>query len=435
MFKQFNLKHFSFVKVSTSLVVIASLLMGQLVVADSAMAAAQEEKKKRPTQLVGQSVGKKVQKAFELYSGDEAKGVESDIDGAIVVLLDIDADKDYDKAYVSRFIAVMYATKGDNEKEAIKYLKLAIAPDILNEGDQGEALKLLADLQMQTKDYKGALTNYYAWMEFTGKNDGGTWVKISQANYELGQLDKMIVPADKAIAAFGDKPNQNPYILKMTSYYERKLYKEAIKVLETVILIFPENKAWWTQLPMFYLLVENYPKALQTLDLAYKQGFLEKESQIKTLANLYSSNESPYMAAKLLEKHIASGLVKRDDKNISTLANAWHAAQHVGTAAKYYGELAKMTGEAKHYSKQGMLLKQDEQFAKAIPALHKALELGITNEGRIYMSIAESHFYLEQYKEAYAAINKAMEDPKSRKAAKGWKGFIVDTARRKNVSI
>jgi len=431
MFRQLTLK-----KLSTSLVVIASILVAQAPFADIAnAAAAKEEKKKRPTQLVGPSVGKKVQKAFEFYAGDEKKGIESDTDAALVVLLDINAKKDYDKAYVARFIAVMYATKGDHEKEAIKYLKIAIAPDILNESDHGEALKLVADLQMQTKDYKGALSNYYSWMEFTGKNDGGTWVKIAQANYELKQLDKMIVPADKAIAAFGDKPNQNPYILKMTSYYEQKKYKEAIKVLETVILIFPENKAWWTQLPMFYLLVENYPKALQTLDLAYKQGFLEKETQIKTLASLYSSNESPYKAAKLLEKHIASGLVKRDDKNISTLANAWHAAQHVSTAAKYYGELAKMTGEAKHYRKQGMLLKQDEQFTKAIPALNKALELGVKNKGSIYMSIAESYFYLEKYKKAYVAINKAMDDPKSRKAAKGWKGFIADTARRKKVSI
>ena len=436
MFKPFTFKSFSLRKVLTSLVVIASLLVAQVPFADNAMAAgAKEEKKKRPTQLVGPSVGKKVQKAFELYAGDEKKGIESDIDGALVVLHDINAKKDYDKAYVARFIAVMYATKGDQEKEAIKYLKIAVAPDILNEGDHGEALKLLGDLQMQTKDYQSALGNYYAWMEFTGKDDGNTWVKIAQANYELKQLDKVIVPADKAIAAFGDKPNQNPYVLKLQSYYERKKYKDAIKVLETVVLIFPENKTWWTQLPMFYMLVENFDKAVQTLDLAYKQGFLDKESQIKTLANLYSSTEAPYKAARLLEKHIASGLVKRDDKNISTLANAWHAAQHVGTAAKYYGELAKMTNEAKHYRKQGMLLKQDEQFTKAIPALNKAIELGVKNKGRIYMSIAESYFYLEKYKKAYIAINKAMEDPNSRKAAKGWKGFIADTARRKKVSI
>jgi len=279
------------------------------------------------------------------------------------------------------------------------------------------------------------LKNYNAWMKFTGKSDGNTWVKIAQAYYELKQLDKMIAPADKAIAAYGDKHNQNPYVLKIQSYYERKKYKDAVKVLETVIQIFPENKTWWTQLGMFYLLVENHEKGLATLDLAYKQGFLEKESEIKTLANLYAANEIPYKSAIILEKHIDSGLVKRDDSNLATLANSWHAAQHIDKAAKYYGEVAKMTNEAKHYRKQGMLLKQDEQFKAAIVALNKALELGAKNKGRIQMSIAESHFYLEQYKQAYAAIQKAAKDPKTRKAARSWVSFIKDTALRKNVSI
>jgi hypothetical protein len=437
MFNELVFKNLKLKKLSTSLVVIASLLVAQVPFADyaNAAAAAEEKKKKRPTHLVGPRVGKKVQKAFDLYSGNEEEGRESDIKGALAVLLEIEASKTYDKAYVSRFIAVMYATLGDDEVNTIKYLKLAIEPDILSEQDHGEALKLLGDMQMVTKDYEGAIKSFYGWTEFTGKEDGPTYVKIANAYYSLKQLDKVIVPADKAIAAFGDKPNQNPYIMKIQSYYERKMYKESIKVLETVVQLFPENKQWWTQLPMFYLLIEDYDKATQSLDLAHKLGHLDKEGQIKTLANLYSQAEVPYKAAKLLEKHIASGLVKRDDKNISTLANAWHSAQHIDKAAKYYGELAKMTNNAKHYRKQGMLLKQDEQFSKAVVSLNKALELGIKDKGRIYISIAESYFYLEKYKEAYAAIQKAMKDPKSSKSARGWKSFIVDTAKRKKVSI
>lgn len=414
-------------KIFSSLLLIVSVVLIQLPIAADVLAAS-ADKPERKTQLVGPSVGKKVAKAFEAYSAD-------DIPGALTILLDINAKKDYDKAYVDRFIAIMYASQGKEEANAIKYLKLAIAPDILNENDHGDGIKLLADLQMQTKDYKGALVNYKSWMDFTGKSDGDTWTKIAQAHYSLKQLDKMIVPADNAIAAYGDKHNKNPYILKITSYYESKKYKEAVKSLETVLQIFPEDKTWWVQLGSFYLLVEDYKKGLATLDLAYKQGFLEKESQIKTLASLYSQNEVPHKAALLLEKHIASGLVKRDDKNLSTLANAWHAAQHIDKAARYYGEVAKMTNLAKHYSKQGMLLKQDEQFKKAIVALNKALELGVKDEGRVHMSIAESHFYLEQYKQAYKAINLAMKDPKTRKSAKGWVGFIKDTAARKKVSI
>ncbi len=429
MFNKLAFKNLKLKKLSTSLVVVASLLVAQVPFAEQAIAGAEQaEKKKRKTQLVGQRVGKKVQKAFEAYSAD-------DINGALTILLEINPSKDYDKAYVARMIGVMYATQGDNEPKAIDYLKQAIEPDILNEADQSESLKLLGDMQMQTKDYKGALKAYYAWMDFSGKSDGETYVKIANAHYLSKQLDKVIEPADKAIAAFGGKPNKNPYILKITAYYELKKYKEAVKVLETVVQIFPENKQWWTQLPMFYLLIEDYDKAAQTLELAYKLGYLDKEGQIKTLASLYSQSETPYKAAMLLEKYIASGLIKRDDNNISTLANAWHIAQHIDKAASYYGELAQMTANAKNYRKQGMLLKQDEQFAKAVVALNKALELGISNQGQIHMSIAESYFYLEKYKKAYAAIQKAMKDPKVRKSAKGWKSFIVDTAKRKNVTI
>jgi len=420
-----------FKKILTSIMVIVSLVVIQLPTASNAVAAgADKEKKKRPTHLVGPSVGKKVAKAFELYSAEP-----SDIDGALVILLDINAKKGYDLAYVDRFIAVMYATKGDNEKKAIEYLKKAIAPDILNESDQAESLKLIADLQLQTKEYRNALKNYKAWMDFTGKEDAVTWTKIAQSHYALKELDKMIMPADRAIALHGDKPSQNPYILKITSYYERKMFKKAVKVLETIVQVFPEDKQWWVRLGSFYMLTEEYPKALATLELAYKQGFLEKESQIKMLANLYASNEIPYKAAKLFEKHIASGLIKRDDKSLARLANAWHAAQHIDKAAKYYGELAKMTGLAKHYRKQGMLLKQDEQFSKAIVALNQALKIDKKNPGKIQMALAESYFYLEKYKQAYAAINQAMKDPKTRRGAKGWVSFIKDTAQRKHVKI
>jgi len=429
MFNKLVFKNLKFKRLSTSLVVVASLLVAQAPIANFAEAAEQKvEKKKRKSRLPSPKTGKKVQEAFELYS-------EDDINGALVVLLDINASKEYDIAYVDRFIAVMYATLGDNDVKTIKYLKQAIAPDILNELDQGEALKLLGDMQMQTKDYKGALKSYNSWIDFTGISDGQVYIKIANAYYSLGQLDKVIAPADKAIAAFGDKQNQNPYILKVTSFYELKKYKEAIKVLETVVQLFPEVKQWWTQLPMFYLLVEDYPKARETLDLAYRLGHLEKESQITTLASLYSQADAPYKAAILLEKHIASGQVKRNHQNIAKLANAWHSALHIDKAASYYGVLAKMTTNAAHYRKQGMLLKQDEQFANAIVAFNKAIELGVSEQGQIQMSIAESYFYLEKYKKAYAAIQKAVKDPKARKYAKGWKNFIIDTAKRKNITI
>lgn len=426
MFNKLVFKNLKLKKLSTSLAVIASLLIIQAPIASNAIAA--EKKEKRPTQLATPRVGKKVQASYEKFSKD-------DIKGALEILLDINASKKYDKAYVAHFTAVMYATLGDHEKETIKFLKIALKPDILNEAEQGQGMRLLGDMQMQTQDYKGAVDSYNAWIKFTGKNDGNIYNNIANAYYSLKQLKSVIPAADKAISAFGNKPNENSYILKITALYELKRYKDAVKELEIVIQLFPKNKTWWTQLSMFYLLIEDYKKGTQTLDLAYKLGHLDKESHITTLASLFIQSEAPYKAAILLEKHIASGDVKRDEKNLLSLANAWHSSQHIDKAAKYYGELAKMTSDPKHFRKQGMLFKQDEQFSKAITSLNKALELGVENKGNIYMSIAESYFYLEKYKKAYAAIQKAIKDPKASKYARGWKNFIVDTAKRKKVNI
>lgn len=415
-------------KIAKSLMLVASLTLVQVPMSVQASAAEQKaEKPKRKVQLVGANVGKKIAKAFELYSAD-------DLDGALAMLLEIDAKKEYDKAYTDRFIANMYAMKG-NTDEAIRRLKAAIAPDILNESDHAEAIKLLAQLQMQEEDYKNAITNFYAWMDFTGKEDGDTWTRIANAHYQLKQLDKMIVPADKAIAQYGDKHNKNPYLLKLTSFYERKMYKESIDVLETAIQIFPEEQAFWRQLGSIYLLVEDYKKGTATLDLAYKQGFLEKESHLKMLASLYSQHNIPYKAAILLEKHIDAGDIKRDDQSLFALGNAWHAAQHIDKAAAVFTELAKLTNEHKHYAKVGKLLSQDEQYKKAIVALEKALELGATDKGGLYMDIAISHFYLEEFKQAHAAIQQAMKDPKTRKSARGWVAHIKDTAKRKGKAI
>merc|ERR1712124_2723 len=138
--------------------------------------------------------------------------------------------------------------------------------------------------------YPQAVAQYKKWMEFSGEESVSAYLQIANAYYEMKQLDKIIEPADRAIA-ISEEPKMTPYSLKLASYYERKMYKESIKVSETMVKVFPEEKRNWVQLGMFYVMEEDYKRGLATMELAYKQGYLEKQAEFKTLAQMYQQSE------------------------------------------------------------------------------------------------------------------------------------------------
>lgn len=385
-----------------------------------------EERKKAKTKIMGERTGKKVIKAFDLYG-------EEKVEEAIVLLKDIDPSNDFDKATVNRYLGSMYA-QVEKYDEAIKYTKQAVAPDVLNFADQEQSLKLLGDLLIGTQKYQEAKKAYLAWIDFTGDEDPKVYTRIAQANYELKQFRDVFGPADKAIS-LQKEPNKAPYQLKLGSYFELKDYNNMVKVGEEIVRVWPDDKKAWVSLGKYYLQTENYKKGLSTMEVAFNQGFFEAEVDYKVLSNFYSLNEIPFKAAVTLEKAIKEKNVKRTKQNVSAIASNYHRSKDLVKAAKYYEEAAKFDEDAELYRKAGSLLLQSEKFSAAVVRLNKALELGSDKKGTIYSDLAEAYYYQGKYKQAHAAITKAMDDPRTRKFAKGWATYIKDKAARNGVKI
>ena len=291
--------------------------------------------KRGSTKIVGERTGKKVQRAFEAYNEDL-------IADAIQILVDIETSDTFDKAYVDRFVGNLLAAEKGRAKEAMTRLTASVSTKILNDREHADTLRLLGDLNLQEKEYKTAVKWYNSWMDFTCKEDPAIYTRMAQAFYELKQLANIISPADKAIALYAKegKVNKNPYVLKLTSYYERKDYRNTVKVAEELVRQFPDTARWWTQLGFFYMLVEDYKKALSTFEIAYGEGFLTKASELKAYAQLYSTLDVPNKATQILEKYLASGLIEKTEANYSLLANAHHSAKNHKSAAKFYAVAA-----------------------------------------------------------------------------------------------
>jgi tetratricopeptide (TPR) repeat protein len=382
---------------------------------------------KGKTQLVGERTGKKVQQAFEFYNQDL-------IDDALTILYDIDPSDDFDKAYVDRFIGNPLAAQEGQGVKALGYLQSSVKTRVLNDLEYTQTLKLLGDLSMQEKKYGDAIGYYNQWMDITCKKDPDVYTRIAQAYYENGQLDKMIDPADKAIALY-DEPNKNPHVLKLTSYYERKLYPQTVEVAETLVKLFPETKQWWTQLGFFYMLVEDYKRALSIFEIAHDQGFLTKASEVKALAQLYATNDIPIKSAKIQQKYIEEGLIKRDADSLAALANTFHQAKEYVDAAKFYGQAASLSSDPEHYRKQGVLLLTAERYKDAIVALNNALERGAEGEGRIHFSLMEANFYTGNFREAYNHVKEAKKDNSIRRNALAWEPYIREKAKNRGIKV
>ncbi|MCH1919313.1 tetratricopeptide repeat protein [Shewanella sp. A3A] len=392
----------------------------------SALAADKCPIDQRQSKAVGESTGRKVQKSFEAYQA-------GNLDEAITVLLEAAPKGEFDVAYVSRMLGNFYAEKGQMDK-AVKYLKTAVDADVLGGVDHAGTLRLYADLLLQEKKYKEAISYYRKWMAFTCKTDVTVYKRMAISYTELEQWNDALKTIDEGIKQ-AETPDKGLYQLKFTALFQMKKYKEAVKVLEITVPLFPDDKRLWVQLAQLYLLIEDMDSALETYEIAYDAGFLESGDNIVRLSQLLASKGSPYRGAKILEKHIKSGLVKSDEKNLSMLAGFFHQAKELKEAAEYYGKAADISKSGKLYLKQGRILSLDQKYSAAVPVLKQALDAGLDNPGEAQFELALAYLNLKNLKAAYSYAEQASKDKKTAKSANSYLSYIKEKARLSKVSL
>ena len=423
-------------KLNAILITAGALMFGSystLALAQQSAAIACPGYEKPKTRLLGERAGKKLQKAYEIYLNEEIEE-KSRMQQAIAMLRDIEPKEPFDIATVDRFLGQLLVSEDGKQLEALKLLTSAADLGVLNDKDQADMLKLVADLSIQEEKYENSVKYYEKWMKFTCKEDGDIYTRMAKAYTELKEFDKVLTTSDKAIATY-DKPNKNPYALKINAYHEKKQYKGAVEVAEILVEIFPEEKNWWSQLGFFYMLTEDYNKALSTFALAYQQGYLTKKSEFKALVQLYASSDVPFKSAELQIKYMNEGMLDSEASDLATLANTLQLAREYRDAAKYYGQAAAKNGDSDYYRKQGVLLMTAEDYKGAIAALTKSLESGSDKEGKVHFSLMEANFYVGNFRQANEHANEAKKDPSLRRNALAWIPYIKQKADNRGIKI
>eukprot|EP00487_Bulimina_marginata_P005908 TRINITY_DN24675_c0_g1_i1.p1 TRINITY_DN24675_c0_g1~~TRINITY_DN24675_c0_g1_i1.p1 ORF type:complete len:159 (+),score=30.70 TRINITY_DN24675_c0_g1_i1:281-757(+) len=157
--------------------------------------------------------------------------------------------------------------------------------------------------------------------------------------------------------------------MKIGAYSELKDFKSAVKVAEEVLKTWPDKPKSWTLLGRFYMQVEDYKKGLSTMEIAYKNGYFDSETDYRILASLYSLNDIPWKAGLTLEKALKDDKVKRNKDNVNAMASYFHQAKESLKLLSIIKKLGAFENDAELYRKAGSILLRTEKYAQSVTAL------------------------------------------------------------------
>ncbi len=266
-----------------------------------------------------------------------------------------------------RLIYVLTIYGQERYADAIRAYEQVMAQPELPEALVLSTLKTKAQLQFTIEDYEGALVSIRDLMSKVPEPAADVYMLLGQAYFQLGDYDSALEPIQTAVNMVkeqGNTPKENWLLLLRVIYYENRDFPNMIAVLEELIQYYPKDTYLLT-LAGAHSELEDTMKQLVIVEALYEAGYLKTANHIVNLANLYMLHETPYKAAKLLDKEMDAGIVEENERNLRLLSQAWYIAR------------------------------EDE---KSIPPLAQAAEL--TNDGELYVRLAQSHLNLENWDEA-----------------------------------
>ncbi len=305
----------------------------------------------------------------------------------------------------------------------------------------------VAQLNFQLEDFQGAIRGLNAWIrDATACGDkvdsnayyllAAAYVQLSPPNYRSA-----VRPAEQAVAG-ATAPKKGYYDILNLVYSETGERAKRMTILEVMVNNWPSEKSYWTQLSGAYSTAGKDRDAFSVLEVAYRAGLLSRESELKTLVQYYSFFDNPYRGAKMLEREMAAGNIKRTKDNLVLLSQLWSQSREHKKSIPILREAARGATKGDLSYRLGQVLLADEQYKVAQTALEGALNKGgmsRKNTGDAWLLLGTARFSQAGpedtaiWSSSRRAFVNAQRYETARKRATDWITYIdavVDTYKR-----
>lgn len=343
-------------------------------------------------------------------------------------LLESTKGREYENAVVKQTIAYVYIYQ-DDYQTAARYLKEALDMGVFAKHEWLSASMALGQVYVALEEYRKAIALLKPIVDGPEQENVPSTAFILVAN-SYAQLEqfRQALPYTKQAIAREDKPRENWYGLLLAIYFELGEYRNAAETLEIMVANWPQRKRYWTQLAQLYLELDREQQALSTLALAYKQGYLDQQSDLLTLAQLYLFQGVPYKAAQVLKQGLEDDIIEPTSRHYEYLANAYIDAKEYDEALVALGKAADKADDGKFYLRQAQIYASRQQWNEVIQAVDKATDKGLEDKdmGMAYLLQGMASVEEKKYDQALRSFRKARNYEKSREQAVQWIRYVED---------
>ena len=417
---------------------LAALLLCSAVALDPVLpvdvisvAVAQDDKPKkdqRETRRTPALRNKVYEKLAEAQMLAEAK----DYAGAAVILNDMIAEdgkralNSYELANVYNLFAFLaYAT--EDYPQSLRYYEQVIAQPDIPLAMEINTRFTIAQLYFVQEKWQQGIDAMLVWFDLNEKPNAGAYVLLAQGYYQVKKYDLALENVETAISMHegeGKLPKEQWYNLARFLYFDKEDFDSALDVLNTLIIYYPK-KQYWVQASHLYGEKKEEQKQLALMEAAYEQGFLDRSSELVTMAYLYLNAEVPYYAGSVIEKGFKDELVDDKSKNYELGGSAWAQAREVAKSIPMMEKAAAKSDEGELYVRLGNVYLDGDQFVKAADSVNKGLKKGgVKRPDQARLVLGMAYFNLGEYNKARKAFRDAGKDDRSEKYAKQWIAYV-----------
>jgi tetratricopeptide (TPR) repeat protein len=411
---------------------LSTLLGLSLLAAVSVPAMAQEEDRETK-QTVAMS-----QKVYELLTEVQEFVEVEDYNSAQLRLNDLKADENmspYERAQTWNLQGYVYYLQ-DNFRGALDAYEQLLRQPELPEALMLSTLKTMAQLHFMTEDYEAALQTVLRLKDAVAEPSADIILLEGQAYYQMERYAEALGPLKQAIQMYRDQgqvPKENWLLLLQSCYMQLGQYENLLSVLKELIRYYPKDQYILT-LAGVHSELGDTKKQLALTEVLYESGAIDPKRHATNLANLYLLHNVPYKAAVVLEKEMETGNVEADERNLRLLSQAWYSARDDEKAIPPLRRAADISNDGDLYVRLAQSHVNLDEWPQAEDAIRNALRIGgIKRQDQANILLGMALLNQDKLEPARRAFQDASRDERSRKAATQWLAFVDSEIKRQQL--